>query len=1190
MSFEENQGQVDEQVKYLAHGQGFTLFLTPDSAVLGLRNASGENSTSWLRLALDRATGSPAISGQDELPGKSNYFVGKDPAQWRTQIPTFSRVRYHDVYPGVDLIYYGSQGQLENDFEVAPGANPGRISWRLEGAQHASVDADGNLILSVGAGEVSLRHPRAYQLEGGQQHEIPVQYRVSGKRVRFVLGKYQRNQKLVIDPVLTYSTYLGGSGGDVAYGVTLNPATGDAYVTGETASTNFPTSPALQNYNPTTGVPNSLGMLGQGNVFVTEFNAAGSGIVFSTYLGGSGLDIPSQIYFAANGNLFIVGSTTSNNFPVTPGVFQTVYAGNQDAFLTEMKPDGSALVYSTYLGGTEIDYGTALAIDASGNAYVTGYTNSIDFPTLNPLQLSNDGLYDAFVTEISPTGTMLYSTYLGGSLSDYGTGISIGPGGSVYVSGYTFSTNFPTQNALQSSLSGGSDLFVSKFVPGATALEFSTYLGGSSIDRASSMVVDADGDVFLTGDTQSNNFPVTFNAYQPSLEGTDNAFLAELSPDGTSLTFSTYFGGSQTDQASALALDSAGNIYITGFTQSSNFPTLDPFQAILGIAGAGTCISTNLITIPTGTLCSDAFIAKFAPSGLPTYSSFLGGNGNDMGQSITVDSLQNAYVAGATYSPNFPTTAGAFQWTYLGSTTFSNAFLAKIGPQDGPSISLNPQQINFGNEPLELATNPITVTLTNEGSTALSISSVASSGDFQVTNNCGTSVSGGGGTCTLEITFDPATVGVQNDLIEITDNTGPSGASATQSITVTGTGVLTGGSLVFTPTKLTFPAQTVGTTSPNQSAVLVNNGNQAVTISSITATSGFAISNDCGSNLPIAPATLNVGQSCTVSISFSPASTGSVTGSVMVTSSAVNAPALTLSGTGNPEFTLSTNARSTVLLIGTTTTTFSISAAGPSTLTSPIALTCTAGAACTFSPSSVSPGQTSTLIISGLSEASANPLNLVVTGSISAGGIAQSSSVSMTIFFADFTLSATPSGTTVSAGANATYTVTVTPTNGFNQTVLLSCPSSYPGIPLGVICYWNPPALTLTGTDTQLWSTLTLTTTTESTRLLRPPNHFPPGPGRWLMILALASFLGAAATGFGRRGAWLRPRIRLAVLVFAIVLVSLAAGCENYVNPIQITPFVNGTPAGTYSIVLTGTLGNTSGVKRSTTVNLSVLP
>ncbi len=1185
LSFEENQGQVDSQVKYLARGQGYTLFLTPVAEVLGLRSAEGENSTAWLRMTLKDAAAS-AIQAEEKLPGTSNYFVGNDPTQWRTQIPTFRRVRYQQIYPGVDLIYYGRQGQLENDFDLAPGTDPKVITWLLEGARSAKVEASGDLVLTVGDSEVRLRQPRAYQNVEGVRREIPIRYRVRGREITFALGKYRRDEGLVIDPVLIYSTYLGGNGGDAAFGVALNPGTGNVYVTGETASTNFPTSPVDQNFSPSTGATNDLGLIGQGSVFVTEFNSAGTGIVFSTYLGGSGLDIPAQIYLASSGNLFIVGSTTSNNFPTTSGVFQPSYAGNQDAFLTEMQPNGSALVYSTYIGGSQIDYGTAVAVDSSGNAYVTGSTNSVDFPTLNPLQLANDGLYDAYVTEISPTGALVYSTYLGGSLSDYGTGIAIGTGGSVYVAGYTFSSNFPTQSALQSTLSGGSDLFVSKFVPGATTLQFSTYLGGSSIDQANGMTLDVADNIYLTGGTQSLNFPVTVNAYQSSLQGTENAFIAELSSDGSSLEYSTYIGGDATDQATAIAVDPAGNMYITGYTQSNDFPLLDAFQDVLGTGGAGTCTSTNIITVPSNSLCSDAFVAKFAPTGIPTYSSFLGGSGNDTGQAIAVDSLGNAYVAGATYSPNFPTTGLAFQWEYEGSNTFSNAFVAKIGSQDAPSVSLNPQQINFGNEPLELASNPVIVTLTNEGSTALSISSVTASGDYQVTNNCGTSVPGGGGTCTLQIVFDPTTIGVQTELVEITDNAGLSGASVTQSIDVTGTGVLSGGSLAFTPTKLTFAAQTVGTTSANQTAVLVNNGYQPVTITNITAGAGFGQTNNCGTDLPTVPVTLNAGQTCTVTVSFSPTTTGSVSGGIVVSSSAVNSPSLQLSGTGTPVFSLSTNARSAVLVIGTTSTTFSISAAGPSTFVTPISLACTGGATCGFSPSSISTGGSSTLTISGLSATTANPLNVVVTGS----GGGQSASVVLSIFFADFSISATPSGTTVSAGSNAIYTITVTPTNDFNQTVLLNCPTAYPGIPLGAICYWSPPALTLTGTNAQSQSTLTITTTTESTRLLRPPGNFPPGPGRMILLMALLVFLAAVVLGFGRSGVWLRPRFRLAVLLFAMLLVSLASGCEDYVNPINISPYVNGTPAGTYSIVLIGTLGNGSNVQRTTTISLSVLP
>ena len=399
--------------------------------------------------------------------------------------------------------------------------------------------------------------------------------------------------------------------------------------------------------------------------------------------------------------------------------------------MTEMNPDGTALVYSTYIGGSGIDFGTAVTVDTSGNAYVVGSTNSTNFPTMNPIQLGNNGLYDAFVTEVSPTGALLYSTYLGGSLSDYGTGVAVDSKGDVYLSGYTYSTNFPTQVALQSSLAGGSDIFITEFYPGSSTLLFSTYLGGSSIDRSLGMIVDSSGDIFLTGDTQSPNFPVTANAYQSKLAGTDNAFVTKLAPGASALVFSTLFGGGQTDQATALALDTAENVYITGFTQSADFPLLDPFQNVLGISGAGNCGSTNLINVPT-VLCSDAFIAKFAPTGIPVFSSFLGGSGTDSGQGITVDSSGAVYVAGGTASPNFPATAGAYQWLYEGVDASSNAFLTKISPQDAPAVALSPQEINFGQEVIQGTTVPVpvNVTLTNVGSAPLNISSITSSGDF----------------------------------------------------------------------------------------------------------------------------------------------------------------------------------------------------------------------------------------------------------------------------------------------------------------------------------------------------------------------------------------------------------------------------------------------------------------------------
>lgn len=1116
--------------------------------------------------------------------GKSNYFVGNDRSQWHSNISNFARVRYQQVYPGVDLVYYGQQGQLENDFEVSPGTDPKVISWHLEGADRVRIDSAGNLVLSVGENEVLLKQPRAYQVEGNQQREVPVSYRVHGQNVSFALGNYDHLQKLVIDPVLTYSTYLGGNGGDTAYSLAVD-ASGDVYVTGVTASTNFPSTPGK--FQPTEA--------GAGDIFIAEFNPTATGLLFSTFLGGTGTDTPAQILLSGD-NIFLVGSTTSQNFPFTPipantpqselQFFQTNYAGNQDAFLTELKSDGSALVYSRYLGGTGADFGNALAIDASGNAYVVGSTRSTDLITKNPIQLGNVGQSDIFVTEVSPIGEVIYSTYLGGTLNDYGTGIAVNSAGDVIVSGYTFSKDFPTQDALQSTLAGVSDLFVAKFTPGSNTLIFSTYLGGSSTDRSSGMVVDANENIFITGDTQSPDFPVTPNAYQSTLNGTDNAFLTKFAPGGSLLVFSTYLGGSLTDQASALSLDAAGNIYLTGFTQSSNFPLIDPFQQILGTGGAGNCGSSNLINVPN-LLCSDAFVTKFAPSGIPVFSSYLGGSGNESGQAIAVDATGSVYVVGGTASPNFPATYNTYQWVYQGTNAGSNAFLTKISLSDAPAVALSPQQINFGSQPLGSPSTPVFVTLTNVGTATLNISGISSGTDFTQTNSCGGFISGASASCTLQVGFTPSSVGLQTGQITINDNAG----TGSQNITVTGNGVLSGGSLVFNPVKLTFAPQTVGTTSQNQTALLVNNGNKAVTITNISILSNtYSQTNNCGPNFPTVPATLNAGQSCEIFVSFTPDASGTLTGTIAVTSNALKpSTVLTLSGTGTSVFSISSNARSRVVTIGDTAAQFTVSASGPSSIKpSSINLSCGSGVTCSFNPNQISVGEASLVTVSGFSPATANPLNFTVTATSNQ----QSASVALTVFFADFSLKASPSGTTVTAGNNATYTISINSTSGYNLPVLLSCPAAYPGIPIGTTCFWNPPSVVPSGVvGTTVTSTLTITTLAQSHVL--PPHrgpNLPPGVGRWILLLAVLTLLGAIIAGFSKTRLWLQPQLRVAFLIAAIVLAAVAVGCENYVNPININPVVNGTPSGNYNILLTGTIGNGAGVTRNTVISLSVLP
>lgn len=1185
LSFEANRGQVDARVKYLARGQGYTLFLTSGATVLGLRGTGSGESTQWVKLVLEGANPKAAVRGENELAAHDNYFIGDDRSKWQSNVPTFARVRYHEVYPGVDLVYHGRQGQLENDFEVRSGAATREIAWRVDGASGIEIDRDGDLIVSAGKNQLRLHRPRAYQLDGNRQREVTVNYRIDGKTVGFALGQYDPRKTLVIDPLLTYSTFLGNSGGEIAYDVAID-SSGDAYICGVTASTNFPVSAGSF----------QTGYAGSGDVFVAKLNPSATGILFASFLGGTGNDIPARMQLDPSGDIFLVGSTTSSNFPTTPippgtaaedkQYFQPNYNGNQDAFLTEMKPDGSGLVYSRYIGGTGTDFGTALTLDSLGDVFVVGSTNSPDLLTKNPIQPGNVGQYDAFVAEVDPAGMMIYSTYLGGTLNDYGIGIALDSAGNIVLSGYTFSSNFPTQDALQSALAGGSDLFITKFTPGSSALLFSTYLGGASIDRLAAMTTDASGNIYLTGDTQSLDYPVTASAFQPSLTGTDNPFLTKVGSSGSALVYSTYLGGGDTGMGTAVAVDSAGNAYVTGATGSTNFPLIDPFQKVLGISGAGNCGSTNLVSV-SSVVCPDAFVAKFGPLGIPVFSSFLGGSGTDSGQSIAVDSGGSIYVVGGTNSPNFPATFDSYQSAYLGTSNNSNAFLAKISPSDGPSIAISPQQINFGNEPLHSTTQPTTITLTNVGSTAMAIGGIAATGDFTQTNNCGTSLPAAAGSCTIQVTFDPTSVGLKTEEVTINDNAG----SGTQAITLTGNGVLSGGSLILNPSKLTFAAQAVGTTSAPQTALLVNNGNRPVTITNISMLSNdFTQTNNCGPNFPTVPATLNVGQSCTISVNFTPTASGTLTSAVAVQSDAVNGTTspLSLTGTGSPVFSLSASSRSTIVTVGTPSVQFTVTALAPSNiLNNSIQLSCNSQVTCAFSNSSLSPGDSTVVTVTSLSSISPNPLNVTVTGKSNN----QTSSVSLSIFFADFSISATPAGTLVKSGSNATYTISVTPKNGFNLPVLLSCPAAFPGIPVGTSCFWNPPIVVPTGeVGTTVPSTLTITTLAQTKVLPRGPNGRPPTMPRWILVLGLLALTCAILVAATRARAPMLPHLRLAVLLTAIVLTAFAVACENYVNPININPVVNGTPSGNYSILITGTLGNGSNVTRYTVINLSVVP
>jgi Beta-propeller repeat/Abnormal spindle-like microcephaly-assoc'd, ASPM-SPD-2-Hydin len=999
-----------------------------------------------------------------------------------------------------------------------------------------------------------------------------------GKEVGFSLGAYDHRAPLIIDPVLTYATYLGGTGGDVAYGIAVDGA-GDAYVVGATGSTNFPVASGAQT---TSG--------GNSDAFVAKLNPAGTGLIYSTYLGGAGPESATSIKVDASGSAYVAGNTSSTAFPTTAGAFETTYAGSGDGFVAKLSPDGSALAYSSYLGGSGADLVQGITVDADGNAYLTGSTQSSDFPSVNPLQIGNGGVSDAFVTKVSPDGkSLVFSTYLGGSSADSGQAIALDGSGNVNLTGYTYSSDFPTQNAFQSSNAGGVDAFLAAIKADGSSLMFSTYLGGTGQDRSFGMVLDSLGSLYLTGDTQSTDFPTTSNAFQLSNNGQGDVFVCKFSPGASGLVYSTLLGGTSVDQGNAITVDASGNAYVTGFTQSGDFPSLNPLQRIFGISGASACGTST---------CTDAFVAEFQSSGELVYSTYLGGSGADAGQAIAVNSPGQAYVAGSTSSQNFPSIAGASQGSYAGTGGSSNVFVAKIDGADKPAVALNPQQVNFGNQALNNKSDASTVTLVNAGSAPLNIAGITASGDFAETNNCGNSVPAGGGTCTIQITFTPTTAGTRTDQITISDDA----AGSPQPITVTGTGVASSaGALTLAPITLDFPSEMVGVQSPAQSVRVTNTGKASLTLSSIALTGDFAqINSTCGS----LPSALNVGDSCLISVSFKPTGSGKRTGALTIQSNAAGTAQATVSlnGTGTAVFTLAANTRSSVIQIGTTSTTFAVSAWGPSSFTSAITLSCSTGVTCAFDPTSITPGQSSTLTVKGLSATSdqavngvPKPLNLTVTGTSGS----QTANVALTIFFSDFSVSVSPPLNTLTAGQSASYTVTVTPYNNFSGVVLLGCAR----LPHATTCTWSPSAVQLSGAP--ITARVSVNTTTQQARSGPPPpaSVLPWLSGRtltsisfkawafWLLVLSLLA--GGIAECHERLGAapvQLSASLRLAALGMMLLTAGAVIGCNTNTFGPGITQQSTGTPTGTYTLGITGTLGNNNSVTRSTTMNLSVGP
>jgi hypothetical protein len=688
---------ADGRAGFTARGPNYSVSLTRAEAVLRLAKP-GSGPPQVVRLRWVGGNRSPRVTPIEKLPGRTNYILGSDRRAWRTGVPHYARVRYEEVYPGIDFVFHGVEEpdkagggrDLEYDFVVHPGADPGRITVRFDGVRNLKLDAVGNLVLSTLAGDLQQDKPVAYQRHASGLRTVTARYVLRGRReVGLALGDYDRGQELLIDPVLSYSSYLGGAGDDVGYGIAVD-ASGNMYVAGSTTSADFPTAAAYQgSYRGGICRPFASPTLRPcPDAFVTKLDPTGTTLIYSTYFGGAEWDEAFGLAVDAGGNTYLTGTTRSSDFP-TQQPFQAVFGGSRfdqpigDAFFTKLDADGR-LVYSTYLGGPYNDAGHAIAVDAQGNAHVTGATGG-SFPLANPLQpVHGSGLDDAFVAKLDPSGSALvFSTYLGGNGRDNGLAIALDPAGAAYVSGFTNAADFPTTtDALQPAKRGSVDGFVAKVASDGGELVYSTYLGGSGgSSQARGIAIDVEGHAYVTGFTNTPDFP-TVNAVQPANAGgscfgnpCNDAFASKIDPSGAALVYSTYLGGSGNDLAWAIALDSTGSAYVTGQTESPDFPIRNAVQPSQGQAPRS------------------AFVTRLSAEGSELrYSTFLGGADElsigDAGRGIAVDGSFRAYVTGQAASSGFPT-VDAFQDTNRGGR--SDAFVSRIDdPEPAPPPTFSP--------------------------------------------------------------------------------------------------------------------------------------------------------------------------------------------------------------------------------------------------------------------------------------------------------------------------------------------------------------------------------------------------------------------------------------------------------------------------------------------------------------------
>ena len=943
LSFEENRGQTDRNVKFFTHGAGYSVYLGSSEAVFVHRVSvplpefnpaastisnmlGGSSAVSVVRLEWLGANSQAAVRGTGRQRGTSNYFIGNKRSKWLTRIPHYDQVQFDDLYPGVNLVYHGDQQHVEFDYDIAPGADTSAIQIGIATPSIVGLGDDGRLNISSGPDRVALMPPVAYQERDGRRQNVAVRYVLKdGHRVGLDVSPYDRSRRLLIDPVLEYAASFGTSNRSILSAITVDTQ-GNAYVTGTTCDTDYPVT---ENAFQTTGGSNVR--TGCFSAVVSKLDPTGSSLLYSTYVGGTTDDTTGgRIVLDGAGELYVAGATAATDFPTTPGSYQPMPKGgscdygpnlNQkpctDGILFKLSADGSNLIFSTYLGGERVDIITALALDSKNNIYVTGATNSTAFPMVGtPVQptygggsCADDGApcFDGFVAKFNPDASqLLASTYLGGSDNDYGTGIFVDSTGSnVYISGNTTSTNFPTTSGVVQPAHAGTtpqpDVFVTKLNGALSAFQYSTFIGGSSYDLAFALRVDSSGNAYVTGSTASPDFPHTAGSYQTTYAGPASAecpdgfdssdlaqptcgdvFIAKLNPSATALVFSTFLGGTGNDIAFNLALDSTNNIWVVGNSNSPNFPfTSDAYFA------------------PTTT--EFLFLSEIKNDGSQLlFSTGLSGGGG-LALGIDIDSADDVFVAG---QGGLSGTPGTYSFGQSGAV-----FVAKYSPgTNQPAVQLSSSALTFSKVVTNTGSAPQSVSLTNTGTGILHLAPIsivnAMFGQvpppvFSETDNCGPSISSGG-SCTINVIYLPtvpnATSGINDagTLLILDDAPG-----APHTISLNGSNGIVP-STSFLPPSLSFPGQQPGVSSAPQSSGL--NGQSATANYLLATTTALPVlSGPNSSEFNVDESGCPVGSTgCEVTVIFTPAvgATGTRTATLTVPTNAPNSPhMLTLTGT-----------------------------------------------------------------------------------------------------------------------------------------------------------------------------------------------------------------------------------------------------------------------------------------------------